>query len=341
MIFLIYVYHALIAMYQSEKKMSMIFVFIWDHTLIELWKIKKTSKTTILLYLYKKNSMNEIEIEDSLCITNLKTLNVLFSEDGGSDAVALYFFYIKNAKIQKTSNVWNTKAFCMKWLWRWEARFWNAKNILKKYDLVDDIKDIDEKTKKVKWRYVKIKYMYKTTTPWNPPPGSNHPMAFGGTNTLYNKDKCFIQKKEILDEIIKEHLPDASENLIEAIKDYNDTRTSKEKIQNLTKRGQKIVLSHIMKTWNNEKEIVDAIQYSIANWYKWVFAPKKTKEEMNKPNKSRSDDQWVEWIQKTKNPITCPIVRPQIREVIGDDEIRVYKLREAKYKHDPTIPYDC
>jgi len=141
--------------------------------------------------------MNKIELEKELCIVTLKTLTILFSEDGWSDSVALYMFYYKQCKLQQTDSSWSTDTFCKKWLQRWNDRLRKAKKLLKKYDLIAVIKNIDQNTWIIKGWYIRLNYYNLSTTPeihsvdW---PTS----GWQETNAYIKKKEMLIKKKEIL-----------------------------------------------------------------------------------------------------------------------------------------------
>ena len=106
--------------------------------------------------------MNNFELENQLVIISLKTLSVLFAEEDGADAVALYSFYYMTAKKQETNQVWASQSFCMKGLKWGDVRFLRAKKLLEKYDLIEIIKG---KGMNDKW-YIKVKYV-RSNSPQN------------------------------------------------------------------------------------------------------------------------------------------------------------------------------
>lgn len=76
----------------------------------------------------------------------------------GPDAFALYFKLMKQARIQQTNQTYSLNEFLREWMWRWEDRLRNAKNILKQLGLVEDVKIQDEQWK-IKWHYVRVNYL--------------------------------------------------------------------------------------------------------------------------------------------------------------------------------------
>lgn len=63
-------------------------------------------------------------------------------ESGNSDALVLYYRYLKQSRIQDTSKTLSLDKFMWKWLWRWDKRFYKAKKVLKELWLIDIIKTI-------------------------------------------------------------------------------------------------------------------------------------------------------------------------------------------------------
>lgn len=130
---------------------------------------------------------NSIELENTIIVVSTEIIQKLFEVEDGCDAVALYMFYHKQCKIQKTNQTWTVWNFIKKWLWWWDIRMQKAKRILKSFNLIEDIKIHWEWWKIDGW-FVKINYM-KTTPPWNPGTGStttpwNPPGGSQNTNAL-------------------------------------------------------------------------------------------------------------------------------------------------------------
>ena len=99
--------------------------------------------------------------------------------------------------------------------------------------------------------------------------------------------------------------------------------------------------------WHIDEKIQDCNNYVWSTWKKykdynltirnWI---KRDGEKSNNPQKGRSDDQWVDWIVRTKNPTTHPSVKPEIKAILWEEETnRIYKIWESKHKWAPDIPY--
>lgn len=99
--------------------------------------------------------MSNFELEDKLLILDIKTVSFLLSQENGVDILALYIFYYKTAKLQKTNQVWATRKFVLDALHWGPKRFLKAQAVLKKYNLVEVVKDSKPNGK---W-YIKINYI--------------------------------------------------------------------------------------------------------------------------------------------------------------------------------------
>ena len=75
-----------------------------------------------------------------------------------ADALTLYYKYIKQSRIQQTNQTKTLNIFLKNWLNRWDKRVKNAKLILKKLWLIDDIVVRDE-LGKIVWHYVRVNYL--------------------------------------------------------------------------------------------------------------------------------------------------------------------------------------
>jgi len=103
--------------------------------------------------------MNKISLENEIIIVSTETIHKLFQYNNWSDVVALYLFYHKQCKIQKTNQSWTTWIFIKKWMNISKQRITDARAVLKELWLIEDIKDT---TKDWKW-YVKLNYIKSST----------------------------------------------------------------------------------------------------------------------------------------------------------------------------------
>lgn len=143
----------------------------------------------------------ENKIENDVIILTTKTVEFLLSKH--PDSLILYLFFIKNSKIQKTNQIWNTDTFGMKGLCWGRDRYKEARKILESNNLIKFITDRD--SGKFSKKYIKINYLF---TELKKNELLNHtyqnPQAVettGGettTNALSNKSNALSNKKEIL-----------------------------------------------------------------------------------------------------------------------------------------------
>ena len=74
------------------------------------------------------------------------------------DALALYIKLIKQTRIQQTNQTYSLDSFLENWLWRGYKRLKNAKDVLKRLGLIDNL-DIRDKSGKITWHYVRVNFL--------------------------------------------------------------------------------------------------------------------------------------------------------------------------------------
>lgn len=160
-------------------------------------------------------------------IINLSTTTMVRLFDLHNDAVLLYLFYVKTAKIQKYNPVYANAKFCQKGLGWGSKRFKNAKKILKDEGLIDSIMRVDEGGKIV-GHFVKIKYFQAhptsgvadhrvvSSTGWSPPPGGSQQ-----TNTINKNRNTNNKKSNTINENEKNTLSCSDEHDSEQDKSYS------------------------------------------------------------------------------------------------------------------------
>jgi hypothetical protein len=105
----------------------------------------------------KSQETEKINKKEEVIILTTKTVELLLSKS--PDALSLYLFCIKNAKIQKTNCIFSVEKFGMKGL-RWgRRRYRNAKNILIDKKFVEDVLRKNDKGK-ILGHYLKINYIF-------------------------------------------------------------------------------------------------------------------------------------------------------------------------------------
>jgi len=100
----------------------------------------------------------EITIEKDIIMFTTKTAEFLLSDN--PDSMSLYVFYIKNAKIQKTNQIWNTDTFGMTGLGWGKKRYTDAKKVLLDSGLLTLIQTRDSKGRLNK-TFLKLNYIHK------------------------------------------------------------------------------------------------------------------------------------------------------------------------------------
>lgn len=97
-----------------------------------------------------------IDYDSKSLVLHLGTVQRLF-EELGADGVALYLFYSKQAKIQKTSSVKATTGFCEKGMKWGRTRVENTRNLLIEHGYVKKIQRKDNKGK-ILGHYILVKF---------------------------------------------------------------------------------------------------------------------------------------------------------------------------------------
>ena len=155
------------------------------------------------------------DIANDLLIINKQTIDILFSLDNGADCVALYVFYYKTSKWQKTSSIKATDEYVKKSL-KWGIdRIKKAKNILKDNGLIKVTKKTDEKGIIIGW-FVELSYMIENHIHnTQNPQVAESTSGFQETNACNNIDIYNNKNKVLNDNNIN-----AKENIIKEIFDF-------------------------------------------------------------------------------------------------------------------------
>lgn len=125
-------------------------------------------------------------IEKNIVILSRQTLEVFLEQKTPADLIALYCFYYYTAKWQETNQPKASISYCAKGLKWGTGKTRNNKQKLIKLGLIEDVRHIDENTKKVKGWYVKVKYLWKQENhPISSPQGGlSHRVAKSEPNAL-------------------------------------------------------------------------------------------------------------------------------------------------------------
>lgn len=103
------------------------------------------------------NEFELLDIADDLLIINKKTIDTLMELENCADCIALYVFYYKTAKWQKTNQIKASDEYvkkCLKW---GRDKIVKTKAILKEHGLIDIIQ-ARENGKIAGW-YIKVSYL--------------------------------------------------------------------------------------------------------------------------------------------------------------------------------------
>ncbi len=160
---------------------------------------------------------NAIEIEDHIqslisqtIFLTVATAESILSHENGADALALYIFYYKNAKRQKTNQPKSVDSFCMKGLHFGKKRFHNAKKTLISLGLIEGVITKGENGK-ITGHYMRISYKWgkdkeslvlkhmnidKPVAEPTKPQVSKAPSGIQETNAYSIKDKMLTEYKD-------------------------------------------------------------------------------------------------------------------------------------------------
>ena len=97
------------------------------------------------------------DIADELLIFNKYTIDTLFKLDNCTDCIALYVFYYKTAKWQKTNTIKANDTYIKKSLKWGEDRIRRTKNTLKENGLIDIVQS--RQNGKISGWYIKVSYL--------------------------------------------------------------------------------------------------------------------------------------------------------------------------------------
>lgn len=106
-----------------------------------------------------ENEIELMDIADDLLILNKHTVDTLMGLENCADCIALYVFYYKTAKWQKTNQIKANDEYvkkCLKW---GRDKIVKTKAILKEHGLIDIIQE--RKDGKISGWYIKVSYLVK------------------------------------------------------------------------------------------------------------------------------------------------------------------------------------
>jgi len=95
---------------------------------------------------------------DKIVSTTHDTVNKLLTYRNWPDALALYFRYIQQRKMQWNSTTLSSTRFMRKATWRGQDRLMNAKKVLIDAWMIEEVKRRNEDWE-LKWRYIKVNFI--------------------------------------------------------------------------------------------------------------------------------------------------------------------------------------
>ena len=236
--------------------------------------------------------MNDIklnDIADDLLILNKSTIDRLFQLENCADCIALYVFYYKTAKWQKTDTVKANDQYVKKSLKWGISKIQKTKQTLKEHGLIDIVQR--RKDGKIEGWFIKVSYLVserkadeikiKVQDSNNTQNEQVENCTSGNeeTNALKEKIKCLEKEIEVLKDNKKERKPKKqTKSYDEQITEY----TQNEELQNalkafvqmrafikkpLTEYGLKLLLNKLSKIGRTDAEKIAIVNRSVEhNW---------------------------------------------------------------------------
>ena len=236
--------------------------------------------------------MNDIklnDIADDLLILNKITIDRLFQLENCADCIALYLFYYKTAKWQKTNTVKANDQYVKKSLKWGISKIQKTKQTLKEHGLIDIVQR--RKDGKIEGWFIKVSYLVSerkadeikiNVQESNNTQNEQVENCTSGneeTNALKEKIKCLEKEIEVLKDNKKERKPKKqTKSYDEQITEY----TQNEELQNalkafvqmrafikkpLTEYGLKLLLNKLSKIGRTDAEKIAIVNRSVEhNW---------------------------------------------------------------------------
>lgn len=240
--------------------------------------------------------MNDIklnDIADDLLILNKITVDRLFQLENCADCIALYVFYYKTAKWQKTNTVKANDQYVKKSLKWGISKIQKTKQALKEHGLIDIVQR--RKDGKIKGWFIKVSYLVnerkadeikiKVQNINNTQNQQVENCTSGNeeTNALKEKIKCLEKEIEVLKDNKKERKPKKqTKSYDEQITEY----TQNEELQNalkafvqmrsfikkpMTEYALKLMLKKLDELGNNDTTKIAIINQSITHNWQGIF----------------------------------------------------------------------
>lgn len=240
--------------------------------------------------------MNDIklnDIADDLLILNKITVDRLFQLENCADCIALYVFYYKTAKWQKTNTVKANDQYVKKSLKWGISKIQKTKQTLKEHGLIDIVQR--RKDGKIEGWFIKVSYLVnerkadeikiKAQNINNTQNQQVENCTSGNeeTNALKEKIKCLEKEIEVLKDNKKERKPKKqTKSYDEQIAEY----TQNEELQNalkafvqmrvfikkpMTEYALKLMLKKLDELGNNDTTKIAILNQSITHNWQGIF----------------------------------------------------------------------
>ena len=245
------------------------------------------------------------------------------------DAFALYVKLIKQSRIQQTNQTYSLNSFLKDWLKRTDERLKKSRDVLKWLWLINDVVIRDELWK-LAWHYVRVNFLineqkvrtlgttYNLSTTGLNPCVDTSTSGQTDTNALSNininawsnkKENSSGQTKSLslnknlsarLTNICKGDLT-FTENVIERLEEYNNTRKKDKKLEKLTDKWFKLVIDKLVELWHGTEDwMIAVLKQSVEKWWEWLFEVKGYKPKVDYENnlqlfltRLKTDYEWL------------------------------------------------
>lgn len=240
--------------------------------------------------------MNDIklnDIADDLLILNKITVDRLFQLENCADCIALYVFYYKTAKWQKTNTVKANDQYVKKSLKWGISKIQKTKQTLKEHGLIDIVQR--RKDGKIEGWFIKVSYLVnerkadeikikvQNINNTQNQHVENSTCGNEETNALKEKIKCLEKEIEVLKDNKKERKPKKqTKSYDEQITEY----TENEELQNalkaflqmrsfikkpMTEYALKLMLKKLAELGNNDTTKIAILNQSITHNWQGIF----------------------------------------------------------------------
>ena len=263
--------------------------------------------------------MNDIklyDIADDLLILNKITVDRLFQLENCADCIALYVFYYKTAKWQKTNTVKANDQYVKKSLKWGISKIQKTKQTLKEHGLIDIVQR--RKDGKIEGWFIKVSYLVnerkadeikiKVQNINNTQNEQVENCTSGSeeTNALKEKIKCLEKELEMLKDNKKERKPKKqTKSYDEQITEY----TENEELQNalkafvqmrsfikkpMTEYALKLMLNKLDELGNNDTKKIAILNQSITHNWQGIFPLKNEYTKQDKQPEKKYDQNGYE-----------------------------------------------